>query len=419
LLRSILLTVLGILLSSPANSLTVQLRSADGDSVFHAEQGDTVAIHVSVDSEGESITGFELFLGYDPALLLPIDTNPAVAGNQPAVTTGALGQVFADSIILVDANTSAIHYAEVSLVGGTVSGDVFSVQFELVEQTSGTSPIRVLQDLSAGVSSLYTLADRDGESVVIPAAVGVVYQDLPPVFSELAPFVVEEDGGPGFLASGLVTDESPVASLVFRFVASDSTTSVTTDADSLRFHTPANFAGDVTGTLVVQDPAGSADSTAITLTVTAVNDSPEIDTSAYVDTVTVGAEPVVMTLVGSDVDDDASSLFWFALVAGDSLTAVVNGEEVTLTAEAGWRGLTTVTLQLADPGGEVDTHALVVRGASILGDFDGSGAVDFGDFLLFAGAFGNPDADPKFDLDGSGAVDFPDFLLFVERFGQS
>ena len=51
-----------------------------------------------------------------------------------------------------------------------------------------------------------------------------------------------------------------------------------------------------------------------------------------------------------------------------------------------------------------------------VGDFDGSGAVDFTDFFLFADAFGG--GDPRYDLDGSGAVDFTDFFLFADAFGQ-
>ena len=48
-------------------------------------------------------------------------------------------------------------------------------------------------------------------------------------------------------------------------------------------------------------------------------------------------------------------------------------------------------------------------------DFDGSGEVDFTDFVMFARAFGT--TDPKFDLDGNGEVDFPDFVLFARAFG--
>ena len=51
------------------------------------------------------------------------------------------------------------------------------------------------------------------------------------------------------------------------------------------------------------------------------------------------------------------------------------------------------------------------------GDFDGSGTVDFPDFIAFAGAFGSAQA--KYDLDGNGTVDFADFLAFVQVFGQT
>lgn len=50
------------------------------------------------------------------------------------------------------------------------------------------------------------------------------------------------------------------------------------------------------------------------------------------------------------------------------------------------------------------------------GDFDGSGLVDFSDFLVFAGVFGTVSA--AHDLDGSGIVDFPDFLIFAGNFGK-
>ena len=49
-------------------------------------------------------------------------------------------------------------------------------------------------------------------------------------------------------------------------------------------------------------------------------------------------------------------------------------------------------------------------------DFDANGIVDFGDFILFAQAFGSNQS--SFDLDSSGNVDFTDFILFAQRFGE-
>jgi subtilisin family serine protease len=50
-------------------------------------------------------------------------------------------------------------------------------------------------------------------------------------------------------------------------------------------------------------------------------------------------------------------------------------------------------------------------------DFDGNGTVGFGDFLLFAAAFGGQDV--AFDLDADGLVGFSDFLIFAGLFGQA
>jgi hypothetical protein len=59
---------------------------------------------------------------------------------------------------------------------------------------------------------------------------------------------------------------------------------------------------------------------------------------------------------------------------------------------------------------------------TLTGDFDGNGAVEFPDFLLFVAQFGKSSSDDGFDarmdLDGNGAVEFPDFLLFVAAFGS-
>ena len=56
-------------------------------------------------------------------------------------------------------------------------------------------------------------------------------------------------------------------------------------------------------------------------------------------------------------------------------------------------------------------------------DFDGSGTVDFPDFVEFARNFntseGDPGFDARFDLDGDGKVSFPDFVAFATAFGKA
>ena len=70
------------------------------------------------------------------------------------------------------------------------------------------------------------------------------------------------------------------------------------------------------------------------------------------------------------------------------------------------------------------TQPLQARTGSQSGnpDFDGSGIIDFSDFLLFVSKFGARQGDERyetrFDLDGDGEVAFGDFLIFVGQFGK-
>ncbi|PIT98374.1 MAG: hypothetical protein COT71_01025, partial [Candidatus Andersenbacteria bacterium CG10_big_fil_rev_8_21_14_0_10_54_11] len=50
-------------------------------------------------------------------------------------------------------------------------------------------------------------------------------------------------------------------------------------------------------------------------------------------------------------------------------------------------------------------------------DFNGSGFVDFEDFIIFAGVYGT--RSPEHDLTGDGFVDFEDFIAFARAFGKS
>ena len=129
------------------------------------------------------------------------------------------------------------------------------------------------------------------------------------------------------------------------------------------------------------------------------------------------AEPLVVSLL----DQDGAPL------PGAVVTFAVDGEGGTLslvsdTTDAEGRAATTLTL-----GEELGTYTVIATVADLepvtftvtaksSPDFDGDGKVGFGDFYLFAEAFGGSDA--RFDLDGDGTVDFADFFLFAESFDQ-
>ena len=66
---------------------------------------------------------------------------------------------------------------------------------------------------------------------------------------------------------------------------------------------------------------------------------------------------------------------------------------------------------------------LLVTRSATNADYDGSGIVDFRDFVVFAQAFGRQTGQQGYsaacDFDGSGKVDFPDFVAFALLFGET
>ena len=69
----------------------------------------------------------------------------------------------------------------------------------------------------------------------------------------------------------------------------------------------------------------------------------------------------------------------------------------------------TLVLTLLTPG-------LVFALSAADRDFDGDGIIGFGDFLMFAKAYGTQQT--EYDLSDNGDVDFSDFLLFVQYYGK-
>jgi len=65
----------------------------------------------------------------------------------------------------------------------------------------------------------------------------------------------------------------------------------------------------------------------------------------------------------------------------------------------------------------ISLHAMPTWAGHVVGaDFNGDGVVNFGDFVLFGGAFGSTQA--KYDLNENGVVDFGDFVAFASVFGE-
>jgi hypothetical protein len=99
-------------------------------------------------------------------------------------------------------------------------------------------------------------------------------------------------------------------------------------------------------------------------------------------------------------------------IVGTGETTIASGEtgrisyRIDLEVDGPYSG--TLILNTNDPAKPQLTIPITATGVTIpvepRADFNGSGVVDFADFLVFAGVFGS--SDPTVDLDGSGIVDF-------------
>jgi len=118
----------------------------------------------------------------------------------------------------------------------------------------------------------------------------------------------------------------------------------------------------------------------------------------------------------------------FVLAGGETVAVGITFTPVVAGAASGTLVITsddenepTVSVALSataiDPG---DIPQLIdADGNVVLGDFDGSAAVTFDDFFIFADNFGQVDFNPATDLDADGDVDFDDFFSFADNFGKS
>ncbi len=420
------LTVL-VFQPQPALSLILQILTSDGDSLFYAPPGDTVDVVVEVDSEGEVLTGVELFLAFDPGLFEPLDISPD-PGIQPAESDGLLSEILVDTLLAHSDSLVIVHYAEADLSGAVVSGPLFTLRLVVTAGLSGSSQIALHNDPGIPRVSVYTVPNVDGLTFEFEGVPPLEFRNLPPSFQLPDPFQMDEDSVLVLNLLDLATDaESGPAGIVWDVTGSGSNVDVTfpgADSTQVVFTPSPDFNGDVQIAFSATDPSGISATAEVPLAVQPVNDPPQIVGGVLQDTISLSGPSVSISLAagGEDVDDDLGSLVWQGLTDGSVNVEILEGPTARIFADLDWAGSETIQIKLMDPSGAFDQVSIsVIREVPIqalAGDFDGDGEVGFQDFLEFVLNFERPDADPQFDLDGDGRVGLFDFIEFAQNFGK-
>lgn len=134
-------------------------------------------------------------------------------------------------------------------------------------------------------------------------------------------------------------------------------------------------------------------------------------------------ERVNVSVLQNDIDADGDSLVVQDVSQGQNSERVVINTDQTVhyRSEPNFVGIDMFTYTVDDGwgGSAMGTVVIIYEAPEVVqptetdvsvGDFDGNGAIDFSDFVLFAQAFGSMNA--TFDLNDDGIVSFPDFLIF-------
>ena len=115
-----------------------------------------------------------------------------------------------------------------------------------------------------------------------------------------------------------------------------------------------------------------------------------------------------------------SDLQLLSSVSADTLSFTAASDTLTLFRNVSLGDLSTLAASVA-PDAPPPVGMITLVRSALSADFDGSGLVDFTDFLLFAQGFGTvageAEFDSRFDLNKDSAVDFADFLEFAQQCG--
>ena len=369
---------------------------------------------------------------------------PVIAVQQTAVDFGTVefAQTVQQTITIQNTGTASL---EITGIESNVAGLTFDPPTFTVEPNgSQTVTVRFPSSVEGEFSGNINILSNDLQSGTQTVSVSVIVQPRPvPVLAiqetavnfgtvEVAQTVqqmitVKNTGTAPLEITGI---ESDVPGLTF------DTTMFTLAPDGSQTVTitfPSSTAGTFSGNITISsnDPDRATQTLSVSVIVQAapapvlVVGEPAIDFGSIDAEKTVqqtftientGTAPLEITGIESDLPGLTFEPSMFTLAPDSSAT-------ITITFPKPMEGEFSGRINILSNDPDRATLTLTISGVvqplslEAKSDFDGSGVIDFTDFLLFVSAFGSAEA--EYDIDGSGAIDFTDFLMFVSVFGKT
>ena len=419
---------------TPRNEGRARLSITRLDTLTYPTVGDTVSAEVFLHTNQDSVGGLEVYVGFNPLFFR--SARPDSPFVRRGLTRDSL-QVLQNTIVTADAGRRAVYLSAATAVRGrrVLDGVVARLNFVVVAPLIGQTRLRTMTDLSR-LNSIYTTPGE--RAFTLPGSGGLIFGNTPPVFKRLALTQTQEDRSTTLRLGSLATDvESPARDWAWVFSEPTGVLGLSiVQEDTIRriqFRPPTNGWGTYPVSAIVKDPAGAADTTAIVLQVTPVNDPPNVPEllapSHMADSL---GQPISFVWRASDVDRGDVLSFNFRL-AKDSLSLtpvhmglrdsslVLDGLDVgqqyywQITARDKLGVATRSAIWAFTVSGTPD------EGFRYAGDLNGDRVVGFADFILFAQAFGKDKGQIGFilqaDLNQDDRVAFSDFIIFARLFG--
>lgn len=402
-----------LFLTRTLEAVHVRVETTSGDSVSFAPVGDTLSVRVHVDTQGEVVTGVELFLRYDPRVLTAVDT---------LRESLLFGRVLIDTQRVVSDSARVVHFAEADLAGKSVTGVLYEMDFLVVGDLTGKS-VRIWH-VPPSYPSVYTTRSATGETFPVEFLHDLVFNDLPPQLQLPTLVAMKEDQTLTIDLSTWVLDDTPTDGLLWSVrTLGDNVVAQVAEQSQLVLSPAKDFSGQVRIEMTVTDISGGQTQGEVVLNVASINDVPVWVPGVLPDSLEMVQRAMPISLAGAAIDPEGDDLVWQAVGTREVQVEVVNNIELRVVASSDWVGETSITVSVGDGIGEpVEQIIRIVRHvalSSLLGDFDENGEVDFADFLAFAQAFGDDNPSVAADFNADGQVDFADFLVFAQNFGRT